>query len=323
MNIYRKIRHTFVAHKDNDHKPHILREFSILIIIFLSAFMLGVSYGSSYFIHKTVLGASVASSVLVDLANETRLSYNEPILVRNPILDNAAKLKGEDMISKGYFAHDSPDGITPWYWFKKVGYNFIYAGENLAINFTNSEDVQDAWMKSPLHRANLLNVQFREIGMSTQAGVYNGEPTIFVVQMFGTPSLENKSKIISFGNNVSENENFNNINDSTDGIVKGETSNKNNNLDSEMAVIINKDVIESDMANQERSFYSKWYERIIFNGSDYVNVFYKILLIVIGFSLLTMLFVEYKKQHWKHISYGVFTLIFIISCIYINSNFFN
>ena len=60
-----------------------------------------------------------------------------------------------DMAEKSYFAHTSPEGLTPWYWITLAGYRFSLAGENLAIDFTESEDVENAWMNSPAHRASI------------------------------------------------------------------------------------------------------------------------------------------------------------------------
>jgi hypothetical protein len=92
------------------------------------------------------------------------------------------------MASKGYFEHTSPQGLTPWYWFENVGYNFSYAGENLAVNFSDSRDVTNAWMNSPEHRANILSGDFTQIGIATAQGVYNGQQVVFVVEEFGTPA---------------------------------------------------------------------------------------------------------------------------------------
>src|SRR5690606_5212160 len=132
------------------------------------------------------LGA-IYSSVLVDLANESRVQNRRAPLVVNPLLEEAARLKAEDMAEKGYFSHVSPDGKSPWYWISGAGYKFIYAGENLAVDFEYSEDVNEAWLNSPGHRDNILNNQFTEIGIATAEGRYNGRKTTFVVQMFGTP----------------------------------------------------------------------------------------------------------------------------------------
>ena len=135
MNLHQLFKHLFIPHHGNDYKPHFFRELSLIIILVVSFFLLGASAGSSFFIHRTVLGSSVVSSVLIDLTNENRLAYNETPLIKNENLEKAANLKAEDMVKEGYFAHNSPQGITPWHWFSEVGYKFLYAGENLAINF--------------------------------------------------------------------------------------------------------------------------------------------------------------------------------------------
>lgn len=131
--------------------------------------------------------ASVISSVLVDLTNGDRHSNDLSGLTVSPVLEAAAEAKAADMVAKGYFAHTSPEGKDPWYWFEQVGYEYAYAGENLAVDFTDSGDVERAWMNSPLHRDNVLNKNYTEIGIATASGFYQGRPTTFVVQMFGTP----------------------------------------------------------------------------------------------------------------------------------------
>jgi hypothetical protein len=69
-----------------------------------------------------------------------------------------------------------------------VGYKYSAAGENLAINFVESKDINDAWMRSPGHRANILNNKFTEVGIAAAQGIYRGRQTIFVVQFFGKPA---------------------------------------------------------------------------------------------------------------------------------------
>lgn len=131
--------------------------------------------------------ASVVNAVLVDLTNTDRAAYNLGGLTVNPLLQKAAQAKADDMAAKSYFAHKSPEGLDSWHWFKQAGYDFQHAGENLAVDFSDSADVERAWMNSPTHRENILNGKYTEIGIATAAGYHNGRPTTFVVQMFGTP----------------------------------------------------------------------------------------------------------------------------------------
>jgi uncharacterized protein YkwD len=132
--------------------------------------------------------AAVESAVLVDLTNQNRQGDGLSDLTVSPVLVAAAQAKANDEAAKGYFAHVSPDGHDSWYWFQQAGYSFTYAGENLAVDFTDSDAVDQAWMNSPEHRANILNGHFTQIGIATAQGSYEGHPTIFVVQMFGAPA---------------------------------------------------------------------------------------------------------------------------------------
>jgi uncharacterized protein YkwD len=127
--------------------------------------------------------------VLTSLTNEERKAYDAPPLQENELLTKAAELKAADMAAKGYFAHTSPEGHSPWYWLSLVGYKYASAGENLAVNFYDSDDVSDAWMKSPTHKANIIKKEYTEIGIGVARGVYKGENTIFVAQFFGKPIL--------------------------------------------------------------------------------------------------------------------------------------
>jgi uncharacterized protein YkwD len=131
--------------------------------------------------------SAIYAAVLVDLTNQNRAASNISKLAVSPILEKAAQMKADDMASKGYFAHNTPEGKTPWYWFDSAGYKYVYAGENLAVNFQNSEDVETAWMNSRGHFLNIMNPKFTEIGIATSTGVYKGRQAVFVVQLFGAP----------------------------------------------------------------------------------------------------------------------------------------
>ncbi len=131
--------------------------------------------------------SAVYGSVLVALANDERSVNNAGKLTVNELLERAAQLKADDMALKGYFSHNTPDGKTPWYWFEQAGYKYEYAGENLAVNFTDSSEVHTAWTKSRGHFLNIINPRYTEIGIATSTGMYKGREAIFVVQMFGTP----------------------------------------------------------------------------------------------------------------------------------------
>lgn len=134
------------------------------------------------------LVSTVLPSVVVSFTNSERADLSEAPLRRSATLDAAAKMKAEHMAKNEYFSHYAPDGTSPWYWFDRAGYVYAHAGENLAIHFTDSEEVVEAWMNSPTHRANIVGSQYTEIGVGTAKGTYDGYETVYVVQLFGTPA---------------------------------------------------------------------------------------------------------------------------------------
>ena len=91
------------------------------------------------------------------------------------------------MLANQYFAHISPSGVTPWFWMKKSAYSYSVAGENLAIDFVDAEDVVTAWFNSPTHKANMLSKEYTETGVAVVSGSFQGGTSIIVVHMFGLP----------------------------------------------------------------------------------------------------------------------------------------
>jgi len=126
---------------------------------------------------------------IITETNKTRVSNNLNPLNSNARLDLAASEKLSDMINGSYFAHTSPQGVTPWFWIEKNGYDYSHAGENLALGFFNADDTVSAWMKSPSHRANIINSNYTDIGVATGKATINGASQILIVQVFGKPAV--------------------------------------------------------------------------------------------------------------------------------------
>lgn len=183
----KRLKKYLIPHKENDYMPHLLRPkaiaFVCLIAVVAEAAFL---FGSTYIAPHSKLFGIVVANALVDETNQSRMVNSVPTLHENPLLDAAAEQKANDMVTNNYFAHTSPAGLTPWYWFQQVGYNFDYAGENLAVNFSDSQDVTNAWMNSPEHRENILDANYTDIGMAVAQGTFQGRPATYVVELFGT-----------------------------------------------------------------------------------------------------------------------------------------
>ena len=188
--VWRIFKKWFIPHPENDHRPHILRPRTIAVVCALavSAELLFLS-GFSLPAFRSPLLGDIVVSALTDGTNAARVANDLPSLQVNDLLVKAAQEKVDDMVANNYFAHTSPQGITPWYWFGNVGYSFAYAGENLAVDFSDSQDVTNAWLNSPEHRANIMNANFTQIGIAIATGTYEGQSVIFVAEEFGAPSL--------------------------------------------------------------------------------------------------------------------------------------
>ncbi|PIW96985.1 hypothetical protein COZ82_02025 [Candidatus Kaiserbacteria bacterium CG_4_8_14_3_um_filter_38_9] len=203
--MYQKIKDHLIPHQGNNFAPPILQKTAMLgmlglvLLSFLVANFQALLWQSSSWLVGAVLPA-----IVTDLTNQERANLVLPLLKRNPILDQAAQLKANDMAVNGYFAHNSPTGITPWYWFGQVGYLFTYAGENLAVHFSDSDEVVSAWMASPTHRANIVNSNYTEIGIGTARGIYQGYETVFVVQLFGRPAMKSLLPLITKKESINE-----------------------------------------------------------------------------------------------------------------------
>lgn len=177
-----------VPSEENNFRAKTLHPDFLILYLIIALFL---SFFSKNLFRRVnnVLGYATDITVekLYQLTNKERLRYNLPPLAYNEKLAQAAFNKAEDMFKNNYWAHYSPQGHSPWDFILSVGYEYEYAGENLAKNFLFSQDVIDAWMNSKTHRENMLRAEYTEVGFAVVDGVLNGEETTLVVQMFGRP----------------------------------------------------------------------------------------------------------------------------------------
>jgi len=136
-----------------------------------------------------ILGYSseITYQKVLDQTNNERKNAGLEPLKYNPILSASAQQKAEDMFKNDYWAHNSPQGKTPWTFFDAAGYKYSVAGENLAKDFYDTDSLLKAWMNSPTHKANIINQKYKEIGIAVVNGTLGGIKTTLVVQHFGTP----------------------------------------------------------------------------------------------------------------------------------------
>lgn len=208
------IYHFSTPRHTNNHRSKLLHHSSLLFFIsfFIAGSVLFLVINNT---RSDVLGVSVDVSVqeLLLYTNQQRNEEGIPSLVLNDQLSRAAELKAYNMLEKNYWAHTSPDGVTPWYFIKKVGYDYKYAGENLARGFNTASDVVNAWMDSKTHRKNILSKDYKDIGFAIQTGMLNGEETVLIVEMFGNtgfPTLVKESTKDSKGISIISDSSLNN-----------------------------------------------------------------------------------------------------------------
>lgn len=175
-----------VPHTANQFRPHMVRWYGIISMVMIAF----IAFAASHTQTGSILGvkANVTAADLLADTNAERVKAGEQPLHYDEQLSSAAFLKAQDMLKQQYWAHTAPDGTTPWQWFAKVGYNYAYAGENLAKNFTTTDATVAAWMASAHHRENILNTHYTDVGFAVVDGVLNGEHTTLVVALYGQPA---------------------------------------------------------------------------------------------------------------------------------------
>lgn len=134
---------------------------------------------------RETAGWGIDPDQVVVLANHDRVFSGLTPLRQNSLLNRAAYAKAQEMLSHDLFDHYMPDGHTPWDFIVATGYDYAYAGENLAVGWQTATSQHQAWMNSATHRANLLNPNYRDIGVAVVDGILEGKVTTVVVQMFG------------------------------------------------------------------------------------------------------------------------------------------
>lgn len=119
--------------------------------------------------------------------NKERELRNLTTLKTDSRLSLAAQSKSDDIIARHYFSHTDPEGNYIWPKIVAAGYTpYLQLGENLAIEFYDTESLVSAWMNSPTHRANVLNDGFQDQGMGLSFGSGGEQYHSAIANTFGT-----------------------------------------------------------------------------------------------------------------------------------------
>jgi len=314
----------FIPHEGNDHQPHFLRikniRIVILIIFMMELGVLALPFVPTFNLVSNNFLASVLPAVLDDLTNQNRQSQNLSVLAVNPVLNKVAELKAKDMAEKSYFAHVSPEGKQPWYWFNLVGYKYSYAGENLAVDFTDSKDVTYAWMNSPTHKANIMKSAYTEMGTGVATGTFNGRPTIFVAQVFGKPAGANvvvepkiTPKLALEEPKVTPTKV---MGASTKAVVNLASTSVSTQTPAVSAIIVD---TKLDQASGKVSLFEKY----LTSPRHIANIVFVILGTLIALALLFKLFIRADKKHPVLITNGLAVIVLILGFYTVNNYMVN
>ncbi|GAC1392056.1 MAG: hypothetical protein NVSMB46_06760 [Candidatus Saccharimonadales bacterium] len=187
--IYSLKKHDGLHHKKNTHYIKIYWPYIPLLLLSVIGFNLFLSGDNRSKSHVLSYSTTITDSALLNNTNTQRIKNNQPLLNINNSLTKAAQQKADDMNHKNYWSHVTPEGFEPWYFIKNNNYSYYSAGENLAYGFSTSEDVINAWMNSPEHKYNILNPQFKDVGIGISQNnnyQYNGR-SIIVVMLYADP----------------------------------------------------------------------------------------------------------------------------------------
>lgn len=117
---------------------------------------------------------------MLELVNKERMAKGLRPLAPDPELTVVARRHSADMFARSYFAHDTPEGRSPFDRMREGGVTFATAGENLALAPT-VQVAHSGLMNSPGHRANILAKDFGRVGIGIMDGGIRG---LMVTQNF-------------------------------------------------------------------------------------------------------------------------------------------
>lgn len=153
---------------------------------------------------------NVSRSGLLHATNDQRFKEGVTTLTIDEQLNQAAQAKAEDMVTRNYWSHQTPEGSEPWTFILNTDYDYLKAGENLAFGFDSSTDTVKGWMTSETHRKNMLDENYQEVGFGlANSKNFNGSgPATVVVAMYATPAeqpaiLSNSTSPAILGQNQS------------------------------------------------------------------------------------------------------------------------
>jgi len=295
------LTHLFFPHESNSHRAKVLHIDSLLIVIALLLFSFSV-FSPVQQKFPSILGIStnITETQLLDITNKIRKEHGLQELKLDPELSQAAANKASDMFKKNYWAHIAPDGATPWAFINNSGYEYLYAGENLARGFDSAQDAVEAWMESPTHRDNMLSSNYNDVGFAVATGSLTDSDTVLIVEMFGTkynsPDSQTENELASLKTTEEVSESPSQLAKAPEIMANKTNSNENKN---QIAV-------------------ASLQQKPLINKIDLTsNIIYSVIILFIGVLIIDIIIIERRKivrlvsHSFDHLIYLVIILLII------------
>jgi hypothetical protein len=187
--MFRSLINIFIPYSGNNHRSKLLQPqpIAVLLGVFLT---FQVSLRVFAGVAGGVLGyaSDITVQQILNQTNQVRQEQGLSPLALNSVLSQAAQAKAADMFTFDYWSHTNPENQhDPWHFINQAGYQYRFAGENLARDFATTPPMIQAWLDSTTHRDNIYSEKYSEMGLAVVNGHLNGFETTLVVQMFGEP----------------------------------------------------------------------------------------------------------------------------------------
>ena len=102
---------------------------------------------------------------VVELLNQLRIDNGLTPFTVSPQLVIAAQRHSKDMAAKEFLEHDGSDVSTVTSRVEATGYHWSTVSENIAAGQPLPDSVVASWMRSPSHRANILEPSMKDVGI--------------------------------------------------------------------------------------------------------------------------------------------------------------
>ena len=310
---FQKLLHRlFIPSRHNNHHPISISHKALTAYLVL-AIMSFVILRNISLQTGNVLGFATDISVdrLLALTNDERQQNNLTPLVYNPQLSQAAIAKAQDMFAKDYWSHFGPNGETPWNFILTSGYQYEYAGENLAKNYIDSKAVVNAWLNSETHKANILNRHYEDVGYAVVNGTIANEQTTLVVQMFGskTKIADPQVAVINSNNLLPTVTPSNYQNNSKSQVASNNDHNQINVLEANDVEVM------KQSTNQAKAISPSFNLLPAFRIIAVVAILFLILVFIIDLFHLSK--TQYHRHRGKHLAHIIFLVTILIGIYFL------